>query len=302
MQRWTGLRLALLVSVAGLAGSPAVAVTYLDDCAHNGVVLKSELTIGYQGAGHTTGTFVPGFPIPPVDLALSVPPASQLVVNPAPGGTAAIGPITRFPLGGTGGGAGTGKDQVEGRVESVFEFGTPSGTLPLDSFRLRAVGMASAVSSLNSVGNPADAHVFARASAEFFNGLTPISGPATTCAGVVRVAQMRALLAYETLMELRVVEDFTGTPTVVATQLPGDPPLLLTLVPGESYLIEFRYEYHVPFGVDPNFDAAVEIEVSPPAAVPSMSGPTRVLVVVLIVAAVASGGVGMRLRRGSRFA
>ena len=115
MKCWTGWRCLLLVWVVGLSGAPAVAITYLDDCAHNGVLLKSELTIGYQGVGHTVGTFVPGFPIPPVDLALSVPPASQLVVNPAPGGVAAIGPITRFPLGGGGG-----KDQVQGRVESFF--------------------------------------------------------------------------------------------------------------------------------------------------------------------------------------
>ena len=291
MKCWTGLRAVLLISVAGLSGSPAAAVTYLDDCAHNGVLLKSELSIGYQGVGHSVGTFVPGFPIPPVDLALSSPPVSQLVVNPAAGGVAAIGPITRLPLGGGGG-----KDQVQGRVESFFEFGTPSGTLPIDTFRLRALGLASAVAAFNSAGNPADAHVFARASAEFFNGVTPISGPATTCVGVVQVAQMRTLAPYETLMELRVVQDFTGTPVVVANQLPGDPPLAVTLVPGESYLIEFRYEYHVPFGVDPNFDAVVEITVAPAQPVPSMDGPRRGLLVALIVAAAGLGMLGVRLR------
>ena len=294
MKQWLGTRLVSFLSLACFAASPASAVTYLDDCAHNGVLLKSELTIGYQGLGHTTGTFVPGLPIPALDLVVSAPPVSPLVVNPAPGGTAAIGPITRFPLGG--GGA---KDQVEGRVESVFEFGTPSGTAPVDSFRLRALGMASAVSSHNSVGNPADAHVFARATAEFFNGLTPVSGPATTCAGVVRVAQMRPLLPYETLMELRVVRDFTGTPVLVANQFPGDPPLVVTLIPGENYQIQFRYEYHVPFGVDPDFDAVVDIEVSPPAPVPSMSGPLRVLLALLIVASMAVVPVGKRLRDSS---
>ena len=271
---------------------PAASVTYLDDCAHNGVVLKSELTIGYQGPGGTTGTFVPGFPPPALDLVLSAPPAQTLVVNPSPSGVAAIGPITRLPLGG----GVPMKDQVRGRVESFFEFGTPSGARPNDTFRLRAVGMGSAVASLNSAGNPSDAHVFARASAEFFNGLTPISGPATTCAGVIWLTQMRGLLAFETLMELRVVQDFTGTPVVVANQVAGDPPLLVTLVPGESYLIEFRYEYHVPFGMDPNFDASVEFNVLLPAAVPAMDGTKRGVLAALFIGLAALAMAGMRAR------
>ena len=278
--------------LAAVWAAPSAAVTYLDDCAHNGIQLKSELTIGYQGPGGTTGTFVPGFPPPALDLVVSSPPAQALVVNPLPSGVAAIGPITRLPLGGSV----TMKDRVQGRVESFFEFGTPSGARPNDTFRLRALGMGSAVSSMNSAGNPADAHVFARASAEFFNGLTPISGPATTCAGVIWLTQMRGLLAFETLMELRVVQDFTGTPVVVANQVAGDPPLLVTLVPGESYLIEFRYEYHVPFGMDPNFDASVEFNVLPPVTVPAMDGAERGVLVALFIGLAALAMAGMRAR------
>ena len=284
---------ACLLLVGGWA-APSASVTYLDDCAHNGVLLKSELTVGYEGIGSTNGNFVPGSPPPPVDLAHSVPPVQTLVVNPSPSGVAAIGPVTRLPLGG-----GAMKDQVQGRVESFFEFGTPSGTRPTDTFRLRAVGVGSSVASFNSAGNEAAAHVFAHATAEFYNGLTPISGPATTCVGVIWLAQMRGLLPFETLMELRVVQDPTGAPIVVANQVPGDPPLLVTLVPDQGYLIEFRYEYHVPFGMDPNFDASVEFNVLPPATVPAMDGVERGVLVGLLVALAAFAIVGMRARTRS---
>ncbi|MFP8877817.1 MAG: hypothetical protein VCB99_13125, partial [Myxococcota bacterium] len=118
MRRRTLLPDVVCLLLATAWALPSAAVTYLDDCAHNGVVLESELTIGYQGVGSTTGMFVPSLPPPALDLVLSSPPAQTLVVNPSPSGVAAIGPITRLPLGG----GVPMKDQVKGRVESFFEF------------------------------------------------------------------------------------------------------------------------------------------------------------------------------------
>ena len=84
MRHWMFFSNVACLLLATAWALPAASVTYLDDCAHNGVVLKSELTIGYQGPGGTTGTFVPGFPPPALDLVVSSPPAQTPVVNPAP--------------------------------------------------------------------------------------------------------------------------------------------------------------------------------------------------------------------------
>lgn len=270
---------AALATAVLFAATNASAITYLDDCANNGVILNSEVSLGYLdifGAPSTaiTGTFPYGSPPPAgLDHATTVV-GPVLVVNPTVSGSTATSPslLVKTPF------VGTPKDRVEVAAELFFEFGTPSGSQPEDTFVFRAEGLGSAVSAGLLSAAPADAQTRVVHHVEFYNDLMPASGPATTCSGNIRLPNMPSLVAYEIKRELQVIANPATSPTVVLTHSAGDAATSFTLTPGTGYAIDYQYEYRVPFGIDPPFDGTLTVTMSPPPAVPTTTlGPAVLL-------------------------
>ena len=286
---WAGLVL--------LCATNASARTYLDDCANNGVLLTSEVSLGFldvPGGGFTatTGSFPYGSPPPPgVDHATTVV-GPVLVVNPTVSGSTATSPspLVKTPA------SGAPKDQVETAAELYFEFGTPSGSTPDDTFSFRAQGVASAVNAFLISGNPADAQTGVLHRVEFFNDLVPASGPATTCSGNLRLPEMPALASFETTRKLEVIQNPATSPVLLLSQSAGDPATSFTLVPGTQYEIRYAYEYIVPHGIDPPFDGGYDITVTPPPTVPTGGGAGALL---LISALGITGSLTIRVLRRS---
>ena len=249
----------------------AQAVTYLDDCANNGVNLESDVSLGYlnvPGAPPTAvlGTFPAGAPVPPGFDHVTTHIGPVLVVNPpsVSGSTATTPPtLTIAPA------TGPLKDRVDFTAEAFFEFGTPSGSFGQDTFRFRALGNASAVGAQLIAGDPADGQARVQHRIYFFNDLVPAGGPATTCAGGLQLPNMRTLAPYEVGMKLDVIEDYAVSPTVVVSQGPGDPATSFVLNPGKGYMLRYEYEYRVPHGIDPPFDGSYAVTIAPPPPVPS---------------------------------
>ena len=193
----------LWASILLLAATNASACTYLDDCANNGVLLTSEVALGFldvPGGGFTatTGTFPYGSPPPAgVDHATTVV-GPVLVVNPAVSGSTGTvpSPLIKTPA------TGAPKDQVETAAELYLEFGTPSGSVPDDTISFRAQGVASAVNAFLISGNPADAQTLVKHRVEFFNDVVPASGPSTTCSGNLNLPDMPPLAPYLSLIHI----------------------------------------------------------------------------------------------------
>ena len=285
---------ALVIASSCLITANATAVTYLDDCANNGVVLTSQVSLGYLdvpsgGSTATTATFAPGSPPPPgVDHA-STTVGPILVVNPTVSGSTATtpSPLVKIPA------VGDPKDHVEVTAEAYFEFGTPSGTQPEDTFRFRAEGLASAVNAHLFSGNPADAHARVIHRIEFFNDLVPASGPATTCSGLINLPDLRPLEPHEATLKLEVIQNPSTTPTVLLTQAAGDPAASFALVPGTQYALRYEYEYIVPHGIDPPFDGTYSVTLASPPPVPTAPAG----LVVLLLSLAGTGGWMLRTLR-----
>ena len=260
----------------------ADARTYLDDCANNGVILKSQISLGYLDtagvpASATFSTFAPGTPVPGGFDHVTTNLGPVLIVNPTTFGSTATTPplLVKTPP------VGQAKDRVEVEAEAYFEFGTPSGSAAEDTFRFTAQGLVSAVSSELWSGFPGDGQTRVEHTASFYNDLVPVSGPATTCSGVITLPAMRALDVYELYMKLEVIRDPSTSPTVILTQSAGDPDQTFALVPGTEYELKYEYEYRVPFGIDPAFDGGYELAIAPAPTVPGLSDVTGGMLLLL---------------------
>ena len=288
-------RFALLL--AGLAlylviGSPAAAVNFLANCSPNGITLGSEMVIGYHDpTGPLTPVVIPP-PAPFANVVHTIPPTVLIIPSVASSGIVTAGPILKLPLGG-----GAAKDLVEGKVTSEFEYAATVGTLPLDGFRLRAVGSGSAVAALDFIGAPADAYVQGRATADFFNDLVPAGSPGPPppdCNGSIFLPPLRPLAPYEVTLAVTVLQGFGGPMVVIHTQLPGSPAVTLPLAPGAFYRLVLDYKLRVPHGFDPPFDADISIDVAEALPAPGLS-PFGLALLVLVVFA-AGGGMLVRGR------
>ena len=292
---------ALLFATALLAAPQASAVTYLDDCANNGVLLSSNYELGfYDPLGTppasrtaTSGSFPPGSPPPAgFDNAASAN-LNVLVVNPTSSGSTATtpSPLVMTPF------MGAPKDRVELVQELKLEFGTPSGTTPTDEFIFRAEGMASAVGAQLISGNPARARVLVTHVVDFYNDLVPAGGPAPSCFGVLNLPSMPALAPYETIRELEVVKTPSTSPTVELVQSSGDGPASFTLTPGTEYSIIYQYEYDVPHGIDPPFNGTYTVTTSPPSPAPAVPTTSALPGFVLLLALAGTGGLMLSVLR-----
>ena len=154
----------LLVASTLTAFGSARADTYLSACALNGVLVTAEVMVTYDGA----------LPDP---LDSKTVPAFDAVVLPGTTADAVVPPFFFPPDTGD-----PKPDGVTAEASSRFEFGTPSGTTPLDTFVFDAAGNASALAAFNTAGNPADAVIQVIASAEFFvDPVPPGCAPARSC-------------------------------------------------------------------------------------------------------------------------
>ena len=98
----------------------ADARTYLDDCANNGVILKSQISLGYLDtagvpASATFSTFAPGAPVPGGFDHVTTNLGPVLIVNPTTFGSTATTPplLVKTPP------VGQAKDRVEVEAEQV---------------------------------------------------------------------------------------------------------------------------------------------------------------------------------------
>jgi len=162
---------------------------------------------------------------------------------------------------------------------------------PRDSFRLRARGTASAFASLDNSATPADAVFIAHASAEFYVDVMS----SLSCKGDIFVAPMRPLAPHEVLLELKIEQHVGGVVTVIASQAPGDPGILVTLPPGAYYRILLNYKLRVPYGVDPDFDVDTSISfIEASTSTPALSPDRQVL---LVLGLLAIGACALAIRR-----
>lgn len=265
--------------VYAVAASSAQAAPFLVSCAPNGVLLDSELTVGYDDplTVMTPVTIPPA--APGADVVRTLGPTTLVVAPSPPSGISTAGPITRAPIGG--GGA---KDLVVAQTSSEFEYSAPLGTPGSDTFRLRAYGSGSAVSAFDAAGVAADAYVASRVQAEFYNEATPTSAPPpTNCNGQIALPPLRALAPYEVTLQVSILEQIGGVGPInlVYTHNPGAGPANITLQRGARYQVVLDYELRVPHGIDPPFDADVTFTVTSAAAVPSASAFGRVALILL---------------------
>jgi hypothetical protein len=267
----------------------ADARTYLDDCANNGVILKSQVSLGYLDtpgvpASATFSTFAPGAAVPGGFDHVTTNLGPVLIVNPTTFGSTATTPpvLVKTPP------VGQPKDRVEVEAEAYFEFGTPSGSTAEDTFRFTATGMVSAVSSELWSGFPGDGQTRVEHTASFYNDLVPVSGPAATCSGVITLPAMRSLAVHELYMKLEVIRAPSSSPTVILTQSAGDPARTFALVPGTEYELKYEYEYRVPFGIDPAFDGGYELTISPAPSVPGLSNVMGAVLLLLALVGIGS--------------
>jgi len=261
--------LILSLGICLFSTTPASANSVLGFCSLNGVRLSADVLVGYDGAGSTLALdFVPGIG--------SSPP----VVPFTPSGTASA-PANAVPAGG-----GAVKDKVEGTLTASFELGIPFGTGAVfqDTLLLDAKGFGSALNSINSVGNSADATVTGEARAEFFIDI--VAG--MDCDTFLNMQEVRLLEPFETFFEITVIFD-PGLPTqmTLATLTPGSPALIVLLPEDHSYLIELKYDYRVPFGFDPVFDFSYAITVGALPAVPGLGMEGAIMLGLLLLGTVA---------------
>lgn len=263
------MRMLLILSlgICLFSTTPASANSVLGFCSLNGVRLSADVLVGYDGAGSTLALdFVPG--------SGSSPP----VVPLTPSGTASA-PANAVPAGG-----GAAKDEVKGTLTASFELGIPFGTVFQDTLLLDAEGFGSALNSTNSVGNPADATVTGEARAEFFIDI--VAG--MDCDTFLNMQEVRLLEPFETFLEINVIFD-PGLPTemTLATLTPGSPAATVLLPEDHSYLIEFKYNYRVPFGFDPAFDFSYAVTVGASPAVPGLGMEGAIVLGLLLLGTVA---------------
>ncbi len=239
------------------------AASHLATCSLNGVTVQTNLRVGYAGVGSTTaGDF-------------DVRSDSDHIV-PAAGIAASATNATSKPPA-----AGDVKDVAQGTVRSDFEYGVPTGPFfPLDDIKLEVAGVASALNSFNSVGNPAAAEVTASALVDFH--LDVLSG--VDCDGSIELEALRSLRPFELLMEINVIKD-PGTPaaSTLYTMLPGSSNQVVALYEGHSYQVRLDYQFLVPFGIDPPYSIEYGASISStPTAVP-ISGVALAIAGLLLV-------------------
>ena len=265
--RWS-LRLVGVVLLLGL-GSSAEAANYLANCVPNGIILGSEMVIGYHDPAAPPAPVLIPPPAPLANLVHVVAAPVVVVSSMGAYGIVTAGPITKLPLGG-----GLAKDQVVGRFSSEFEYALPVGTRPLDSFRLRANGSGSAVAAFDLAMGPADALVQGRATAEFFVDTLPAGTPLPpppNCAGTVFLPPLRPLAPHEVVLQLTVLRAAGGVMVPIYTQVPGGPPATVAIGPAALYRVVLDYTLRVPHGVDPSFDVDLEITVNEEVPAPGLA-------------------------------
>lgn len=251
----------IAIAAVAIAGS-AHAATHLATCSLNGVSLSSDITVGFVGVGSGAGDFTSGSGS---DLALaSLGPTGSALA------TASIVPAVGDP-----------KDKAEGSVEARFEFGTPVGTTPFDTFKFEATGVGSALNATNLAGNASAASVVGQATVEFFVDIVPPND----CDGFIQLSDLRALAPFETFLEVNVIQD-PGLPTqtLLATIPDGSPGQVIPIVEDKGYLIQFDYELFVPNGVDPPFSIVFSGAVSSSLPAPALGGRGALLLGLLVVA------------------
>ena len=140
-----GTSLLFILTLAASGG--ARADTYLGPCAQNGVLMFAQLTLSYDGAVPTLGD------------STTVPDSAGPVVPPGTDVEALVSPPPFLPT------TGDAKDNITATMSSRFDFGTPVGATPLDTFEFDLAASASAVAALNFSGNPADAVIGVKAHA-----------------------------------------------------------------------------------------------------------------------------------------
>lgn len=254
---------AALLTLTLAASGEARADTYLSACAQNGVIVTADLTLTYDGLfpglGDSTNKFATDSVVLPGTVADAVsPPVPPLVLLPATGDPK--------------------PDMISAVASSRFEFGTPSGTTPLDTFEFDVAGNASALGAFNSTGNPADAVVHVAADAVFF--VDP--APAGACPGKIQLAALRTLLPYETTLKVTVTENPFTTPVIKAVQVPGSPEVNVIVNPSNTYRIDLVYEVRVPHGIDPPFGVTIPFSVKAVNLLPTMNTPAALVLALLI--------------------
>jgi len=246
-----------------LSAAPATAESILGECSFDGVTVSSQITVGYDGAFSTAADFVS-------DVDGSGP-----IVVPTPVFGIANAVANALP-----GGGGLAKDRVDGSMKTSFEFGSPFGTTTQDTLLFDASGNASAVNSTNTAGSQADATVIGKATARF--DVDIVAGK--DCDTFLTVPEVPNLQPFETFIEINVFRDPGPSQVLEATLSPGSPAQLVLLPEDHSYLIDFEYNYRVPFGVDPPFGFEYAITVGEtPSAVPLLSPRSAIVLGLLLL-------------------
>lgn len=234
-----------------LASAPAPASVVLD-FVPNLVFLTAEIQAGFLDPGGTSTA-----------ADVDAPPA---VFGTAPDTTLSTAFTTTASL--RPAASAEPKDIAEGALEAAFEFGAPfaGATSPLDRISFDINGTASAVDARNAAGNPSNAVVEGKASAEFFvdalfGGVSP-----GDVVGQIQLGDLRALAPFETALEINVFEN--SSPIPILTHGAGAAATAVQLRADNFYLVSLDYRMEVPFGNDPPFSFAIDIPLAPASSLP----------------------------------
>ena len=217
------------------------------DFAPNGVTMSARIDVGFKGDGlvPTDSDFDTAADTAPDTVVLTTVLASKSIL-PATGDL---------------------KDIAQGDMKIAFEHGLsfPGATSPVDLIRIAITGDASAFGARNLAGNPANAQVSGKATAEFFldadfGGVAP-----DDVVGQLEIGAIRSLATFESVLQIQVFEDGA---TLGASLPAGSSATPVELRAQHAYQITFDYSLEVPFGSDPPFSFEVDIPIQPATAAP----------------------------------
>jgi len=210
----------------------------IQDYAANGALLETAVYGSYAGATTTdhvygsTGMSAIGHADP---TSPGLPVSGPAVVDPG-------APIA--PASGTG--------SIDARMETNFQFGAPLGAGTYDTFSFLSNLTASALSARNSAGEAANAAVNSMGRLDFyldpfFAGVAP-----DTVVGTAVLGSLRSMATYE-FAQVDIFQDSA----LIASLLPGDAGLSVSLLAGHGYGLQLSHALNVPYGIDPSVSLVV---------------------------------------------
>jgi len=234
--------LILAVLLAGGLPPAALAASWLDANAHNGIFFSATGTAAFSGASS-------------VDSVSAN--ASQFVDTEVSGGPNRDGTTVNFGLGVGPMAPSSGTGTASGDLGIALIFGD---TLNPDRLDFHFSGVVSATSAQTSSAEAADAGVGVKGDVNL--SIAPITAAPGTVLGYLNLGTLAGLDPFSSLLlEWR---DFAGVSTIpTITSLPiGAAPLSLALVSDHSYQLHFDFNVLVPNGIDPPFDYSFSTTVS----------------------------------------